>query len=234
MEKIELEILGLSIIPTTGAFIIILREIGGIRHLPLMIGGSEANSIATELNGVKIPRPMTHDLIRNMILELNLTLNDVTITEINDGIFYSKLNIETMTKKVEIDSRPSDSFAIAIRLGVPIYVMSDILQSYGFTNDGDIASVSLEAAKILMGIDDVKVKLEEKFDIDKIAEEIQKNKQKKKQQEKSKPTKKSSKTTNKAYSINELELTLESLIKNENYEEAAKVRDELAKIKRVK
>lgn len=232
MEKIEVEILGLSLIPATGAFAIILKESNGTRHLPMMIGGIEANSIAFQLNGIKTPRPMTHDLITNIIMDLNLTLTDVTITELKDGVFYSKLNMESISKKFAVDARPSDAIAVAVRLGVPIYIMNEVLQSSGFMNNGSMDSASLEAVKILMGITDVKSNpiLDENANIHKISEEFKKSQLNKKTSKKGKAT---SKQRN-PFIIEKLEMELENLVKDENYEGAAKVRDEILKINKSK
>lgn len=126
MEKIQLVILGLSASPAaSNAYALILKEADGDRRLPIIIGAFEAQAIALEMEGVMPPRPMTHDLFKNMIEAFGGTLTEVFINDLVDGTFYAKLVFEDLG--IEIDSRPSDAIAIAVRMGAPIYVNSDVL-----------------------------------------------------------------------------------------------------------
>lgn len=128
MKKIQVDILGLSSAPSAGgAYALILREIHGQRRLPIMIGQFEAHSIALEMQGIKPPRPLTHDLLKNVIDSLGGDVRDVVINELKDGTFYARINIDSQ----EIDSRPSDAIALAVRLGVPIYVSEEVLEEAG-------------------------------------------------------------------------------------------------------
>lgn len=128
MEKIQLTVLGLSASPAgNNAYALILKEIDGKRRMPIVIGTFEAQSIALEMEGYVPPRPMTHDLLKNCIETAGLKLEEVIINELRDGTFYSKLIVSGM----EIDSRPSDAIAMAVRFDVPIYVDSDIIDEAG-------------------------------------------------------------------------------------------------------
>ena len=129
MEKIQVDILGLSTSQTSGgAYALILKEVSGPRRLPIIIGAFEAQSIALEMEGIKPPRPLTHDLLKSVIDTLGGGLNDVIISELKEGTFYAKLTIDSQ----EVDSRPSDAIALAVRYGVPIYVADEVMQEASF------------------------------------------------------------------------------------------------------
>lgn len=129
MDKIQVDILGLSTNPASGgAYALILKEVGGNRRLPIIIGASEAQSIALEMEGIKPPRPLTHDLLKNIITSFGAELQDIVIDELRDGTFYAKLNIDSQM----IDSRPSDAIALAVRYGVQIYVASAVMDEASF------------------------------------------------------------------------------------------------------
>ena len=106
----------------------ILREVNGNRRLPIIIGASEAQSIALEMEGIKPPRPLTHDLMKNIITAFGAELSDIIIDELRDGTFYAKLNIDSQ----QIDSRPSDAIALAVRYGVQIYVAASVMDEAAF------------------------------------------------------------------------------------------------------
>lgn len=108
-----------------GAFALILKEADGPRKMPIIIGVSEAQAIANELEGVRPQRPMTHDLIRSIVELLGGQLKEVVIHSLREGTFYASLVFEY--SNLELDARPSDAIAIAIRFGVPIYVSEQIL-----------------------------------------------------------------------------------------------------------
>ena len=132
-----MDIIGISTNPaSSGAYALILREIDGNRRLPIIIGAFEAQAIALEMEGIRPPRPMTHDLLRSIIETFGCTVSDVTITELRDGTFYARIALDTPTND-EIDSRPSDAIALAVRFGVPIFVMSDVLNEAGFIQEND-------------------------------------------------------------------------------------------------
>ncbi len=130
MEKIQLVVLGLSASPASNnAYALILKESEGSRRLPIIIGAFEAQAIALEMEGVVPPRPMTHDLMKSLIDKMGTSLTEVFINELRDGTFYAKLIFESIN--LEIDSRPSDAIALAVRCGAPIYVNSGILDETG-------------------------------------------------------------------------------------------------------
>lgn len=136
MERIQVDILGLSTSPSSGgAYALILKEVNGLRRLPIIIGAFEAQSIALEMEGIKPPRPLTHDLLKNVMDSLGASLNYVFINELRDGTFYAKLSLDSQ----EVDSRPSDAIALAVRYGVPIYVADKVMEEAGFVPDGDEA-----------------------------------------------------------------------------------------------
>ena len=126
MEKVQVDILGLSTSPSSGgAYALILKEVNGNRRLPIIIGAFEAQSIALEMEGIKPPRPLTHDLMKNIIDTFGVSLQDVFINELRDGTFYAKITIEGVSDSQEVDSRPSDAIALAVRYGVPIFVAEE-------------------------------------------------------------------------------------------------------------
>ena len=132
MDKVLVDILGLSTNPASGgAYALILREVNGSRRLPIIIGASEAQSIALEMEGIKPPRPLTHDLMKNIIISFGAELTDIVIDELKDGTFYAKLNIDNQM----IDSRPSDAIALAVRYGVQIFVAAAVMDEAAFVPD---------------------------------------------------------------------------------------------------
>lgn len=134
MERIQVDILGLSTSPSAGgAYALILKEVNGVRRLPIIIGAFEAQSIALEMEGIKPPRPLTHDLIKSIIDSLGVGLTDVFINELKDGTFYARLNLESQ----EIDSRPSDAIALAVRYGVPIFVSDRVMDEAAFVPENE-------------------------------------------------------------------------------------------------
>ena len=191
MEKIQVDILALQPSPTAGGtFLLVLREVNGSRKLPIIIGAHEAQAIAIELESLKPPRPLTHDLIKTMLESLDVNINEVLIDDLRDGTFYSKICIDTLLGGVQVDSRPSDAIAIAVRMNSPIYVNNAVMEEVSFEAD-------------LLGDDNKEMK----------------------------------KTTQTHYisineKIKELNNKLDELIKTEDYEKAAKLRDEIIKLKK--
>jgi hypothetical protein len=132
MKKIELEIVALShSITQTHSYAVVLGEINGVRRLPIVIGGFEAQAIAVALERMQPSRPLTHDLMKNFMLAFNVELQEIVISDLQEGIFYSKLVCYTETDTIEIDSRTSDALALAVRFGCPIYTYENILDSAG-------------------------------------------------------------------------------------------------------
>ena len=139
MQKIRLNILGLSVSQTqSGAYALVLaEEEEGERRIPIIIGPVEAQAIAIQLEGLKPPRPLTHDLIKNMALAFDIALLEVTIYKLEEGIFYSELLCEMNGKEIRIDSRTSDAVALALRFRCPIYTSEEILQKAGIVLESD-------------------------------------------------------------------------------------------------
>lgn len=133
MQKIQCDILGLSPNPSTGgAYAIVLKEIEGVRRLPIIIGSFEAQAIALEIEGIKPPRPLTHDLLKQVIDNLGGTVVEVVVSELRENTFYAKIILEISGLTNEIDARPSDAIALAVRTQSPIYVAETVLESAGF------------------------------------------------------------------------------------------------------
>jgi bifunctional DNase/RNase len=136
MQKIRLNILGLSVSQTqSGAYALVLAEENGERRIPIIIGPVEAQAIAIQLEGLKPPRPLTHDLFKNMALAFDIALLEVTIYKLEEGIFYSELLCELDGKEVKIDSRTSDAVALALRFRCPIFTSEEILRKAGIVLD---------------------------------------------------------------------------------------------------
>ena len=132
MKKIELEIVALShSITQTHSYAVVLGEINGLRRLPIVIGGFEAQAIAVALENMHPSRPLTHDLMKNFMNAFNVDLQEIIINDLQEGIFYSKLVCFTEHDTVEIDSRTSDALALAVRFGCPIYTFEHILENAG-------------------------------------------------------------------------------------------------------
>ncbi len=188
MERVQVDILGLSTSPSSGgAYALILKEVNGARRLPIIIGAFEAQSIALEMEGIKPPRPLTHDLLKNVMDSLGVSLNDVFINELRDGTFYAKLSLDSQ----EVDSRPSDAIALAVRYGVPIYVADKVMDEAAFVPENEEADKPTTAAPA--------------------------------EAEQEQPKPKQSK-------LEQLQQQLLEAIAKEEYEKAARIRDEIQKL----
>ncbi len=203
MELITLTLVGISYSESQkDAYVLILGEKDGERRIPIIIGNYEAQAIAIVLENIKIPRPLTHDLIKSMAENLDFTISNVFIDRFENGVFYSKLTIFQNDKKIEIDSRTSDAVALAIRFDCPIYTTEEIISRTGITfneisNDIDNKD------------DEDSDEMPENTMFEKEIEEEEKRMQ---------------------YifdSIEELEEKLKIAIKNENFELATIIRDEM-------
>ena len=133
MQKIQCEILGLSSSPSTGgAYAILLKEVNGNRRLPIIIGAFEAQAIALEIEGIKPPRPLTHDLLKHLIDNLGAAVMEVVIDELRENTFYAKIILEVSALTNEVDARPSDAIALAVRTQSPIYVAEKVMEAAAF------------------------------------------------------------------------------------------------------
>ena len=132
MEKIRLEIIGMSYSQSqSGAYALILGERDGKRRLPIIIGGFEAQAIAIELEKIKTPRPLTHDLFKSFSEAFKITVTEVVINKFSEGVFYAKLVSTNGKEEKEIDSRTSDAIALALRFNCPIYTYESIMTNAG-------------------------------------------------------------------------------------------------------
>ena len=139
MKKVRLEIVGLSYSQTqSGAYALVLGESSGSRRLPIIIGGFEAQAIAIELEKMSPSRPLTHDLFKAFAQTFDITVTEVLIYNLVEGIFYAKLICTDGSREVEIDARTSDAIALAVRFNCEIYTYEFILKSAGIVLDDDV------------------------------------------------------------------------------------------------
>ena len=187
-----MDILGLSTSPSSGgAYALILTEVNGVRRLPIIIGSFEAQAIALELENIKPPRPMTHDLLKNLVQGFDAVVKHVLISDLSEGTFYSKIVLERGDQLFEIDARPSDAIALAVRFGSEIYVNDRILKEAGIRTDQEPGDSSTSKSDV--------------------PEEVSVEKELSK--------------------LDQLEIDLHTAIETENYEKAAKLRDQISKLK---
>jgi uncharacterized protein len=124
---IEMSIKGLMIDPITNMPIVILRDADNQRVLPIWVGPVEANAIALQIENIAPPRPMTHDLLRNVLAELGASLSRVVITSLHENTFYAYLELRRLAETILIDARPSDAIALSLRTKSPVFVDSRVL-----------------------------------------------------------------------------------------------------------
>lgn len=136
MQNIKMDILGLSTSPSSGgAYALILSEVDGNRRLPIIIGTFEAQAIALELENIKPPRPMTHDLLKNMILSFDSDIDRVVIYDLNEGTFFAQITCTKNGDPMELDARPSDAIALAIRFNAPIFAAPHVIDEAGIETE---------------------------------------------------------------------------------------------------
>lgn len=141
MKKIELEIVAITNSRfQTNSYAIVLGEQNGMRRLPIVIGGYEAQAIAVALEKLPVSRPLTHDLFRNFFYAFNIELQEAVIYKLEEGIFYSKLICNSANETLEIDSRTSDALALAVRMGCPVFTYENILDKADSYIDQDSES----------------------------------------------------------------------------------------------
>jgi uncharacterized protein len=202
MDRIQIEILGISTSPSTsGAYALILREVGGLRRIPIIIGGFEAQAIALEMEGIKPPRPLTHDLLKTVVEALGGSVSEVAIHELRDGTFFASIKL---SDDQEIDSRPSDAIAVAIRFGVPIYIAESVMNEAGFVPEE--------------GEEELEEGVEEEDDLG-LENQLAKPEEKAPPKPAKPPT-----------YLDQLNQQLNEAIKKEEYEKAAKIRDDIQKL----
>jgi hypothetical protein len=133
---VEVRIRGLMMDPATSMPIVVLKDVGSETVMPIWVGIFEANAIAIEIEKVAVPRPMTHDLTRNLIRHLNGQLERVVISELKDDTFFAVLWLRQGEEQVAIDARPSDAIALALRADCPIYVSEQVMQAAKLNTSG--------------------------------------------------------------------------------------------------
>ncbi|NWF50853.1 MAG: bifunctional nuclease family protein [Ignavibacteriaceae bacterium] len=191
MYKVQCEILGISASPSTGgAYAILLKEIGGNRRLPIIIGAFEAQAIALEIENIKPPRPLTHDLLKNVIENLGGVVVEIQVSELRENTFIAKIILELAGLTNEIDARPSDAIALAVRTQAPIYVADSVMDTASFVPSEE----------------------SERFELQKETEEEE------------------SVSGSKEAKIAALQTKLREALESEEYERAAKLRDEIKKL----
>jgi len=152
--EIEMKIRGLMMDPVTNMPIVILKDVGGNALLPIWVGVYEANAIALEIEKVATPRPMTHDLLKSVLLGLRTGIRKVVVNDLKDDTFYALIWLERNGELISIDSRPSDALALALRLDCPIYVEDTVLKSSKLTGIGSDKVNQEELRKWLENLND--------------------------------------------------------------------------------
>lgn len=202
MKKVRLEIVGLSYSQTqSGAYALVLGESAGTRRLPIIIGGFEAQAIAIELEKMSPSRPLTHDLFKSFAETFDISVSEVLIYNLVEGIFYAKLVCNDGTRDVEIDARTSDAIALAVRFNCPIFTYEFILKSAGIVLDDETSS-----SEGLTGDEENQNVQEEMTTVEKAG---------------------SSRDEYKTKSTEELKTMLQTALDEEHYEMASRIRDEL-------
>lgn len=201
MSLIQLQIKGISYSQSrNGSYALVLNEVSGIRTLPIIIGPFEAQAIAIALDDIKPPRPLTHDLFKSLADVYHFTVKQVIIHKLIDGVFYSSLIVEKDKIEEIIDSRTSDAIAIALRFNAPIYTYENIMDKASFEMLGDEL------------LPEESMQEEEVDFVEKLFSELEKN------------------TKNRSdMSLEDLQKQMNQAITNEDYELAARIRDEITK-----
>ncbi len=152
--EVEMKIRGLTMDPVTQMPIVVLKDVNGNTVLPIWVGIFEANAIALEIEKVSTPRPMTHDLLKTVLLGLEAAVKKVVVSDLKDDTFYALIWLEHAGEMISIDSRPSDALALALRLDCPIYVEDTVLKTSKLTNTVNEKVQSDELRKWLEGLND--------------------------------------------------------------------------------
>jgi hypothetical protein len=152
--EVEMKIRGLMMDPVTNMPIVVLKDVHGNSVLPIWVGVYEANAIALEIEKVPTPRPMTHDLIKNVLVGLESQVHKVVVTELRDDTFYAVIWVERDGRIISIDSRPSDALALALRVDCPIFVEDEVLKSSKLAANMSDRVSSEELRKWLEGLND--------------------------------------------------------------------------------
>jgi bifunctional DNase/RNase len=203
MKKIELEIIALShSVTQSHSFAVVLGEVDGTRRLPIVIGGFEAQAIAVALENMKPSRPLTHDLMKTVCDTFALELQYIYISKLLDGVFYSNLVFSNSIETCEVDSRTSDALALAVRFECPIYVNENILEEAGVEADASTEGIPASESDLEKKIEELTAAV---------------------------PTPPGGSSNFSSMSDEELNESLQHALEHEDYERAARIRDELNK-----
>lgn len=196
---IKLNVLGISYSQTqSGAYALILTEEDGDRRIPIIVGGFEAQAIAIELEGLKPPRPLTHDLFLSFAKVYGISIKEVVIYKLEEGVFFAQLLCDNGVEKITLDARTSDAIALALRFKCPIYTTEEIIAKAGIV-----------------------------LDFDKESSESQPEEKEGKEPENIEKPKSADKTDYSSLSKDELKKMLDDAISNENYEKASAIKAEI-------
>ena len=152
--EVEMKIRGLMMDPVTNTPIVLLKDVGSETVLPIWVGPYEANAIALEIEKVTTPRPMTHDLIKNLLIGLDTHVHKIVVNELRDDTFFAVIWMEKEGRVISIDSRPSDALALALRLDCPIYVEDEVLKTSKEASTAADRVSSEDLRKLLEGLND--------------------------------------------------------------------------------
>jgi hypothetical protein len=148
MDLIQVDIIGLSTSPSSGgAYALVLGEVDGNRRLPIIIGAFEAQAIALELEKIQPPRPMTHDLIRDLFDSVSADVTDILIDELREGTFFAKIRYTVGGAESQLDCRPSDAVALAVRVGAPIFVSPSVIDEAGIPTEEEESLTAVETGE---------------------------------------------------------------------------------------
>jgi uncharacterized protein len=152
--EVEMKIRGLMMDPVTNMPIVVLKDVGGQAILPIWVGVYEANAIALEIEKVQTPRPMTHDLLKNVLLGLEVRVQKIIVSELKDDTFYALICVERGGELMTIDSRPSDALALALRMDCPIFVNDQVLKNSKVSNAINERTTNEQLRSWLEGLSD--------------------------------------------------------------------------------
>jgi len=207
VEKIRLEIIGLSSSQSqTGSFALVLGEVNGNRRLPIIIGMFEAQAIAIEIEKVIPNRPMTHDLFKSFALSFHFIVEEIVISDLKEGVFFAKIICSDGIKNIEIDARPSDAIAIGLRFDVPIYSYETIMSEAGIVLNDETDDMDEEEDEDEDNLEEATISSAKPESSFTGREDQIKN-----------------------MSLDQLQAMLDDAIEKEDYEKAARVRDEMNK-----
>ena len=231
MKKIDLEIFDISLNGgNSGAYVMVLKEKGGNRKIPILIGGFEAQYIAIELENMKPSRPLTHDLFKSTLSSFQLNVTEVVIIDYKEGVFFAKIVVTDGEKIVEVDSRSSDAVAIAVRFRAPIRCYETVLEATGITpeEEAEINREETELDEEEQDVDEQDLEDDEALIPNLDTTEVDEDHYSNKEEDVESAVKFDEDF--KKRNLLELKKNLNDAIRNEDYESASKIRDKIDKI----